>query len=153
MVRWLSDEEFATWMAYVQLRQRIDAQLASGFTKDGLSAADYELMVALSAAPDDKLRARDLGRSVCWDKTRLSKQLSRMDARGLVTREPAPEDARGIVVTLTIQGRRLLEKAAPNHVELVRRLFVNPMSESEAANLKSLSAKVVAITDAEPEPC
>jgi DNA-binding MarR family transcriptional regulator len=151
MVRWLDEEEFATWMAYVQLRQRIEARLASGFAQDGLSAADYELMVALSAAPDDKLRARDLGRAVCWDKTRLSKQLSRMDTRGLVTREPAPEDARGIVVTLTAEGRRLLEKAAPNHVELVRHLFVDKITESEAENLRSLSAKVVAITDAEPE--
>ncbi len=151
MVRWLNDEEFATWMAYVQLRQRIEAALASGFAKDGLSAADYELMVALSAAPDDKMRARDLGRQVCWDKTRLSKQLSRMDARGLVTREPAPEDARGIVVTLSPEGRRLLEKAAPNHVELVRHLFVDHITDDESANLRSLSDKVVAITDAEPD--
>ncbi|MBF6339914.1 winged helix-turn-helix transcriptional regulator [Nocardia abscessus] len=144
MVRWLSDDEQATWQAYVRLRQRLDGAISAGLAEDGLSLADYELMVALSAAPNGCLRAKELAAEVCWEKSRLSKHLARMDARGLVERRPAEEDARGIIVELTPEGRVALERAAPNHVDLVRRVFVEPMTSGEARVLRGLADKVVA---------
>ncbi|MEU4343361.1 MarR family winged helix-turn-helix transcriptional regulator [Nocardia sp. NPDC023852] len=144
MVRWLSDDEQATWQAYVRLRQRLDGAISAGLAEDHLSLADYELMVALSAAPNGCLRAKELAAEVCWEKSRLSKHLARMDARGLVERRPAEEDARGIIVQLTPEGRVALERAAPNHVDLVRRVFVEPMTVAEARTLRALADKVVA---------
>ncbi|MGX1810777.1 MarR family winged helix-turn-helix transcriptional regulator [Nocardia sp. NPDC055321] len=146
MVRWLSDEEQATWQSYIRLRQRMDAAIAAGLTRDGLSTSDYEVLVALSAA-NGQLRAKDLGAEICWDKSRLSKHLSRMAARGLIDRCQAADDARGREVRLTEAGRRALEAAAPNHVELVRRLFIDEMDAGEAAALRSLADRVV--TEAE----
>ncbi|MBF6074516.1 MarR family winged helix-turn-helix transcriptional regulator [Nocardia beijingensis] len=144
MVRWLSDDEQATWQAYVRLRQRLDGAISAGLAEDGLSLADYELMVALSAAPNGCLRAKELATEVCWEKSRLSKHLARMDARGLVERRPAEEDARGIIVQLTPEGRVALERAAPNHVDLVRRVFVELMTPGEARALRALADKVIA---------
>ncbi|WP_405179996.1 MarR family transcriptional regulator [Nocardia sp. NBC_01377] len=147
MVQWLSDDEQQTWQAYVRLRQRMDAAIAAGLARDGLSAADYELLVALSAAPDDSLRAKELAAEVCWEKSRLSKHLARMASRGLVDRTPAADDARGILVRLTPQGRAAIERAAPNHVELVRALFIEPMSADEAAAIRSLADRVVPVAE------
>ncbi|MBF6333139.1 MarR family winged helix-turn-helix transcriptional regulator [Nocardia transvalensis] len=144
MVRWLSDDEQTTWSAFVRMRQRLDAAMAAGLARDGLSMPDYEILVALSAAPGDCLRAKDLAAEICWDKSRLSKHLARMDTRGLIDRTPAADDARGIVVRLTAHGRRMLEKAAPNHVDLVRRLFVDSMTADEAQAIRSLAEKVTA---------
>ncbi|MGN2640999.1 MarR family winged helix-turn-helix transcriptional regulator [Nocardia takedensis] len=143
MVQWLSDDEQRTWQAYVRLRQRLDAALAAGLARDGLSWADYELLVALSAAPGDCLRAKDLAAEVCWEKSRLSKHLARMASRGLVERTPAADDARGILVRLTPHGREAIERAAPNHVELVRALFIEPMTAEEAESLRSFADRVV----------
>ncbi|MET8654094.1 MarR family winged helix-turn-helix transcriptional regulator [Nocardia aurea] len=147
MVQWLSDDEQRTWQAYVRLRQRMDAAIAAGLARDGLSAADYELLVALSAAPDDTLRAKELAAEVCWEKSRLSKHLARMASRGLVDRTPAADDARGILVRLTPRGRAAIEQAAPNHVELVRALFIEPMSADEAAAIRSLADRVVPVAE------
>ncbi|RDI62752.1 MarR family winged helix-turn-helix transcriptional regulator [Nocardia pseudobrasiliensis] len=147
MVRWLSDDEQATWSAFIRMRQRLDAAMAAGLARDGLSMPDYEILVALSAAPGDCLRAKDLAAEICWDKSRLSKHVARMDSRGLVGRSPAADDARGIVVRLTERGRRALEEAAPNHVELVRRLFMDVLTDAEAEAVRSLADKVV--TEAE----
>ncbi|RDI45288.1 MarR family winged helix-turn-helix transcriptional regulator [Nocardia mexicana] len=144
MVRWLGEREQATWSAYIRMRQRLDAAMAAGLARDGLSMSDYEILVALSAAPDGCLRAKELAAEICWDKSRLSKHLGRMDKRGLVARTPAAEDARGILVRLTASGRRALEQAAPNHVELVRRLFVDELTEDEAKAVRSLADKVIA---------
>ncbi|WP_062993063.1 MarR family winged helix-turn-helix transcriptional regulator [Nocardia anaemiae] len=151
MVRWLNDDEQETWQAFIRLRQRLDAALSAGLAQDGLSTADYELLVPLSAAPGGCLRAKELAAEVCWEKSRLSKHLARMAARGLVDRRPAEDDARGILVELTPEGRKVLEKAAPNHVELVRRIFVDPMTPAEARALRSLADKVVVEAESESE--
>ncbi|MFX0573726.1 MarR family winged helix-turn-helix transcriptional regulator [Nocardia nepalensis] len=151
MVRWLNDDEQETWQAFIRLRQRLDAALSAGLAQDGLSTADYELLVPLSAAPGGCLRAKELAAEVCWEKSRLSKHLARMASRGLVDRRPAADDARGILVELTPEGRKVLEKAAPNHVELVRRIFVDPMTPAEAQALRSLADKVVAEAEGEGE--
>ncbi|MFE3055175.1 MarR family winged helix-turn-helix transcriptional regulator [Nocardia sp. NPDC059239] len=143
MTRWLTDAEQTTWQAYIRMRQRLDAALAAGLAQDGLSTSDYEVLVALSAA-GGQLRAKELGAEICWDKSRLSKHLSRMATRGLVDRCQAVDDARGREVRLTDAGRRALEAAAPNHVELVRRLFIDEMTTEEAAALRSLAERVVA---------
>jgi DNA-binding MarR family transcriptional regulator len=144
VVSWLNEDEQETWQAYIRLGQRMDAAIAEGLTRDGLSTADYELLVPLSAAPGDRMRAKDLATEVCWEKSRLSKHLARMASRGLVVRRPAADDARGILVELTAAGRAALERAAPNHVKLVRRLFIDGLTVAEARALRSLSAKVVA---------
>lgn len=150
MVRWLSDDEQTTWQAFIRLNQRLDAAVARDLARHGLSAPDYELMVALSAAPEGCLRAKDLAAEVCWEKSRLSKHLARMATRGLVERRPVADDARGVLVALTDRGRAALEAAAPSHVELVRRLFVDALEPDEARSLRSLAAKVVARSEADP---
>ncbi|GGK64913.1 MarR family winged helix-turn-helix transcriptional regulator [Nocardia camponoti] len=148
MARWLTESEQKTWQAYITLRQRLDAALSAGLASAGLSMADYELLVPLSAAQDGRMRAKDLAAEVCWEKSRLSKQLARMAARGLIDRRAAADDARGIVVSLTPAGRELVEQVAPEHVALVRELFIDGMSEREAAAIESLSERIVgAIAD------
>ncbi|MGS2809342.1 MarR family winged helix-turn-helix transcriptional regulator [Nocardia sp. MW-W600-9] len=147
MTRWLTAEEQQTWQAYIRMRQRLDAAITAGLAEHGLSMADYELMVPLSATPNGCMRAKELAGEVCWDKSRLSKQLARMAARGLVDRRPAEDDARGIVVSLTEEGRAVLGRAAPEHVELVRDVFVDRLTERESNALRSLSAKVVGASD------
>ncbi|MFD3747992.1 MarR family winged helix-turn-helix transcriptional regulator [Nocardia sp. NPDC058633] len=144
MPRWLSEEEQQTWQSYILMRQRLDAALAAGLAEHRLSMADYELLVPLSAAPDECLRAKELAAAVCWDKSRLSKQLARMATRGLVDRVTAEDDARGIVVSLTDAGREILRRAAPEHVELVREMFVDRMTDAESAAIRSLAEKVIA---------
>ncbi|MEV0549949.1 MarR family transcriptional regulator [Nocardia salmonicida] len=148
MPRWLSEEEQKTWRSYILMRQRLDAVLAAGLGEHGLSMADYELLVPLSAAPGGCLRAKDLAAEVCWDKSRLSKQLARMATRGLVDRVPAEDDARGIVVSLTEAGHKILREAAPEHVELVRELFIDRMTDAESTAVRSLSEKVIAAGEA-----
>ncbi|MEV0544978.1 MarR family winged helix-turn-helix transcriptional regulator [Nocardia salmonicida] len=148
MPRWLSEEEQKTWRSYILMRQRLDAVLAAGLGEHGLSMADYELLVPLSAAPGGCLRAKDLAAEVCWDKSRLSKQLARMATRGLVDRVPAEDDARGIVVSLTEAGRTILREAAPEHVELVRELFIDRMTDAESTAVRSLAEKVIAAGEA-----
>jgi len=103
--------------------------------EEGMSAADYAVLVPLSEAPNRQLRTKDLGVALGWDRSRTSHQVTRMVKRGLVVREFCEDDARGSVVGLTPAGRAAIEQAAPNHVALVRQLFFDPLTDDELDEL------------------
>jgi len=66
-----------------------------------------------------------------------------MERRGLVRKQKCAGDARGVVVELTDEGQRRLEKAAPAHVESVRQLLFDHLTEEEARALKGFMEKVI----------
>ncbi len=137
--RWLDEREAHLWQAYRDLQRQLRNALDRQLVRDaGLTGADYALLVPLSGAPDGVIRARDLGRLVGWDRSRISHQLRRMEQRGLVTREDCPDDARGSMIRLTPAGRSAIEAAAPNHVAEVRRLFIDQLSDDEIDALTAL---------------
>ncbi|MYV43460.1 MarR family transcriptional regulator, partial [Streptomyces sp. SID1328] len=78
------------------LRSRIEQQLQAG---GGLSNADYTVLVALSEAPDGRLRAHQLSNELGWEKSRLHHQLTRMCKRGLVERRSGGSRAMYAVLT------------------------------------------------------
>jgi DNA-binding MarR family transcriptional regulator len=149
--RWLDEREQRAWRGYNQMYRRLAKVLGQQLTRDaGLSAADYELLVPLSEAADDRLRARDLARMVDWEKSRLSHHLTRMEQRGLVERRECPTDARGAFINLTPAGRRAIEGAAPQHVEAVREHFVDLLTEDEIDVLTRITDRVL---DRLEQPC
>ena len=141
--RWLDEREARVWRTYRDLQRELRNALDRQLVRDaGLSGAEYALLVPLSEAPEGLIRARDLGLLVGWDRTRVSHQLSRMEQRGLVTREQCPDDARGSMVRLTSAGRSAIEAAAPEHVNTVRRLFFDPLEDDEINTLATLLDKL-----------
>ena len=142
---WLDEREAHLWQAYRDLQRELRNALDRQLVRDaGLTGADYALLVPLSEAPDGLVRARDLGRLVGWDRSRISHQLRRMEQRGLVARENCPEDARGSMVRLTPAGRCAIEAAAPNHVTTVRRFFIDQLSDDEIDTLAALFGRLLA---------
>lgn len=95
-----------------------------------LSLADYDVLVALSGAKDEGMRVSDLAAQIGWERSRLSHQLRRMEERGLTERRPSADDGRITKVVLTPNGRQAIEEAAPRHVDLVRRLFFDPLPDN-----------------------
>ena len=143
-VRWLTAEESVAWRGFLgamrALERGADRQLAEC---SGLSLADYQLLVPLSECDERAMRARDLGRHVNWERSRISHQLRRMEERGLIERRDCPSDGRGTVVVLTRLGMRAIEQAAPSHVEWVRQNFVDLLSREEIELLGEICERVV----------
>jgi DNA-binding MarR family transcriptional regulator len=142
--RWLDEREQRAWRAYTQMDRRLNRVLGQRLTRDsGLSWADYELLVPLSEAPGEQLRARDLARTVDWEKSRLSHHLSRMQQRGLVERRECHTDARGAFIRLTRAGRRAIEAAAPQHAAAVRDSFIDLLSARELEVMTTIADRVL----------
>ncbi|MGH3905635.1 MAG: MarR family winged helix-turn-helix transcriptional regulator [Pseudonocardiaceae bacterium] len=143
-VPWLDAREQRAWRAFLDVRRELPTELNRQLTRDaGLSGADYALLVPLSEAPEGRMRPRDLGRQVDWDRSRLSHQIRRMQERGLVVREECCTDGRGAFVVLTDRGREAIESAAPDHVRSVRRFFFDVLQPGEVETLISIYDRVL----------
>ncbi|MGC4849129.1 MarR family winged helix-turn-helix transcriptional regulator [Micromonospora sp. DT15] len=142
--RWLDEREDRAWRGYRRMRRLLDLELARELTQDaGLSEADYDVLSDLSETPQGRLRLRELADRMLWSRSRLSHHLTRMQQRGLVTREECADDARGSVVVLTPAGRQAIESAAPGHVAAVRRHLIDLLTPAEIDALGALTHRVV----------
>ncbi|MUL47468.1 MarR family transcriptional regulator [Mycobacterium sp. CBMA293] len=143
---WLTDDQQDLWRAYLAMSGRLQAALNRQLQHHhGLSLADYDVLVALSERPD--CRMGELGAYLNWEQSRVSHQLARMRARGLIERAGAVDDRRAAVVTLSESGRDALEAAAPAHAELVRSVVFDGMSRTQATALRQWTAAVLGRLD------
>ncbi|MGX1885470.1 MarR family winged helix-turn-helix transcriptional regulator [Streptomyces sp. NPDC055287] len=142
--RWLTDREQRAWQAYRRMFLLLNAQLSRDLARDsGLSEPDYDVLSTLSDSPDHRRRISELADRMLWSRSRVSHHLARMQQRGLVVREECETDGRGSVVTLTDEGLRTIEAAAPPHVESVRRHFIDLLTPEQIDAFATVGETVV----------
>jgi DNA-binding MarR family transcriptional regulator len=140
---WLSEDEQRVWRNYLMMTARLQSAMSRQLQADcGLSLADYDVLVALDEQPS--CRIADLGEQLGWEQSRLSHQLSRMRARGLVARRGAADDRRAATVELTADGRAALSSAAPGHAELVRATVFDGLPATQLRALDRWTSEVLA---------
>jgi DNA-binding MarR family transcriptional regulator len=141
--KWLNAREDRAWRAFMHAHHQLVVQLNRGLQELGLSGADYEILAVLSALDADRMPARDLCTALGWEKSRVSHQLRRMQKDGLISRAPNPNDARSTMVCLLPAGRAAVDKAAPRHVEDVRRNFIDLLTPAELDMLAAVNERVL----------
>src|ERR1700748_3172105 len=80
-----------------------------------LSHQDFHVLNALADSPGQRLQLSDLAVRIGWERSRVSHQVLRMAARGLVDRRPSADDARATDAVLTPDGLAALRRAVPGH--------------------------------------
>jgi len=153
---WLDDEEMRAWHAFIATSALLDRRLDQQLREDvGLSHLQYEILVQLSAAEGNAMRMTELADSLLNSKSGLTYQISQLEKAGLVHRAPCTIDVRGVYAALTNKGKRLLERAAPSHVALVRQLLIDVLTPEQrtaiADGLGEASRRMLA-TDRASEP-
>ncbi|MGW5716209.1 MarR family winged helix-turn-helix transcriptional regulator [Amycolatopsis sp. NPDC003865] len=143
-VRWLDEAEMAAWRSYIvatlRLRQRLHRELAE---RHDVSLTDYEVLVCLEMQDGYRMRMSELAVLMGSTKSRLSHQVGRLEEAGMVRRVRDPEDKRGVITELTEEGKALLEKAAPTHVEGVREHLIDLLSPEEQATIAGAFDRVL----------
>ena len=141
--RWLSHDEQQAWRATVHLAQLLMRQLDRDLNAQGLNGHDYEILVELSEAPDRRLRMTELADATSQSRSRLSHQISRMESRGLVRRDDCEGDKRGTFAVLTSEGMAAIERVAPDHVDNVRRHFIDRLSPRQLEEIRDAFEPIV----------
>jgi DNA-binding MarR family transcriptional regulator len=142
-VRWLTPDEQAVWRAFLDVSRLLFEQLGRQLGEDSeVAFAEYEILVQLSEAPERRLRMSQLADRIVSSRSRLTHTVARMEQRGLVEREACADDGRGVLCVLTDAGYRVLEAAAPGHVEAVRARMFDPLTPADVAALGTALSKV-----------
>ena len=81
------------WEAFFRAQSTISQELTARDAWEDLVPREYGVLYALSSAPEG-LRITELGEDVLLTQPGMSRLVARLEARGLVHRVPAPEDAR-----------------------------------------------------------
>jgi DNA-binding MarR family transcriptional regulator len=141
--RWLSAEQQSVWRNYIAATRMVDSEIERQLQRDsGLPTTYYEIMVSLSEAPDRTLRMSELADRSRFSRSRLSHAVARMEQQGWVARRECPSDKRGAFAVLTEKGFEALATAAPGHVEQVRSLLFDVLTEEQIAQLGEICATV-----------
>jgi DNA-binding MarR family transcriptional regulator len=127
----LTTEQQATWFAYMRVALRLNYEINRELQADAdLSHQDFHVLNALADSPGQRLQLTDLAVRIGWERSRVSHQVLRMEARGLVERRPSEADARATDAVLTAQGAGALGRATPGHAALVKRMFFDGLDPS-----------------------
>jgi len=135
-VKWLTAEELDSWLSVVRLMiwlpWSIDQQLQCD---SNLAMVEYQVLAMLSESPERTMRMSSLAEVTNASLSRLSRVVTRLEARGLVRREPDPTNGRFTNAILTDDGFQTLAAAAPGHVAHVRSVVIDVLSPEQLRRL------------------
>ncbi len=141
--RWLTADQQQVWRTYLGATNRVRQHLDNELRQFDLDLAEYEILVRLSEAHCRAIRMSELAEQVGQSRSRLTHTVTRLEAKGLLSRGSCPDDRRGVLAVLTDEGYAFLEKVAPYHVASVRELLVDPVDPEDFTTLGRVMSRVL----------
>lgn len=105
---------------------------------DRISMREYDVLFTLASEPGG-LRLRELAESSLLSQPSLSRMVERLESAGWVRRDRAPEDGRGVLVTLTPEGAQLQREVGRRHVEAIAHYVGGALDEAELHQLRHVT--------------
>lgn len=98
----------------------VQQRLKANFARFDLEPAAFDVLATLRrAGPPYRLSPSSLVRTAMVTSGAITQRLDRLEARGLVRREPDSSDGRGVVVELTEAGAALVDEVLPSHLAVL----------------------------------
>ncbi|GAA4657763.1 MULTISPECIES: MarR family winged helix-turn-helix transcriptional regulator [Amycolatopsis] len=120
------------------LQHAVEGQLRDS---GGITYVQFQILMRLWEA-NGPLRMTDLADGIVYSRSGLTYQAAQLEKAGLVTRAPSPDDERSTVVELTGEGRALVGRVLPGHVEVVRQLLFTPLDDGDVRTLGAVLGRV-----------
>ena len=145
----LSQREQLAWRSFLSVSTRCLEHIDQLLQQNSrMTLTDYEILLALSGAENERLRMSELADRVLVSRSRLTYRVDRLAEVALVTREECEDDRRGLWAILTDQGRQTLDGAMPGHHASIRRLFFDPIDGRELDAVEDFLGRISAKLDA-----
>lgn len=116
----------------------------------GLTIAQYDVLLRLQESADGALRMGELLEGVLVTTSGLTRVVDRLQSDGYVARVRDTNDRRGVRVSITGEGERVLTSASAIHREGIERYFTRFIADDEAPALDSFFARLFAETNGTP---
>jgi DNA-binding MarR family transcriptional regulator len=130
------------WRAVLTGQAHVVRRVERALADAGLPPlAWYDVLWSLYKAPGRRLRIRHLADEVVLSPTGMSRLVDRVEAAGLLRREPSPEDRRGAYAVLTADGLACLRRMWPVY-ERELKAFVAAQLGDDAATVRDALRRV-----------
>ncbi len=134
-----NDWRLAVWRAFLRTHSAVLRQLERDLACEaGMPLAWYDVLLQLAEAPERRLRMADLAERVLLSRSGLTRLVDRLQAKGLVVREPYPDDARRTYTVLTAAGLDRLRAAVPVHLAGVEEYWLSKLDDDSLRELQRL---------------
>nr|MBA2476262.1 MarR family transcriptional regulator [Actinomycetota bacterium] len=131
-----------------RLAQLLQVELEPIFATHGVNGGEFDVLASLRRAGRPyRLIPTELSKALMVTSGGMTKRLAALEGRGLIRREPDPNDGRSTAVTLTREGQRLVEAILPQHVANEQRLLGELSNEERAQLAGLLEALAVSLGD------
>jgi DNA-binding MarR family transcriptional regulator len=121
-----------------RLARELESRLEPVYAAHGLEPGWHDVLATLRrTGPAYQLRPSDFTGSLMLTSSGTTKRLDRLEQAGLVARTPDPADRRGVLITLTDEGRALIDRVTEAHMANEARLLEG-LSKSECEQLAGL---------------
>jgi DNA-binding MarR family transcriptional regulator len=121
----------------------LDRGLNENFGRFGLNRTSWDALAALRrVGPPYRRSPTELYRSLMRTSGGMTHLVDRLQQAGLVERVPDPDDRRGLLVGLTHEGRALVARVGPSHLETERQML-GALTKHEQAELARLLRKLL----------
>jgi DNA-binding MarR family transcriptional regulator len=114
--------------SHARVTRAVDAQLQAGI---GLSFRWYDLLTRLSRSPTGSLRMSELATAILMSPSGATRLVDQIVAKGLVSRRKDPSDARGYLVELTKEGRKMHKRATAVYERAIHELVAQRLTEEQ----------------------
>jgi DNA-binding MarR family transcriptional regulator len=126
--------EQRSWQHFLDSALRLYATLNKGLVESHhLTMNDVRLLDMLDRSTTGSARMGDLADGLMSLPSRVTRQIRRLEAQGLVRRGASPDDGRGVLATITEDGRAVIREAMVTYGEAVRAHFLGQLSRPQIA--------------------
>jgi DNA-binding MarR family transcriptional regulator len=140
----MTDRKIEAWRLLLTGHALLVDRLARDMEeRHGLALTRYEVLLLLYEAGGE-LRMHELASSLLLSRSATTRFVDRMVDEGLVERGTSEEDRRGTVVMLSRRGREVFAEAGPDHLDGIRRVFADHITDGEAEVIATALERVVA---------
>ena len=145
--RKLAPEELRAWIAFMRAALAMTRAIDRDAEATGrLLFSEHHILVTLSEGPAEGIRPTELAERAALTKSGLTRAIDRLESQRLIERRPCPADARGQLIVMTAQGRRVLRRSAPEHFRSIARNFADHLTDREVDVITTALERVAAAT-------
>jgi DNA-binding MarR family transcriptional regulator len=138
----MDEAELATWRTFLNAHAVLIQRIETDLKAHGLPPLSwYDVLWPLQRAEHKRLRINELAQQGVLSRTGLVRLVDRLEATGLLRREPVPEDGRGSYATITKQGTATLRKMWPIYGRHIQHDFLDPLGR-DAGRLRTALERI-----------
>jgi MarR family 2-MHQ and catechol resistance regulon transcriptional repressor len=130
----MSDEDTARalklWVVLARAYSAVARQVDADIARHGLTTTEFGILEVLRHK--GPLLLGEIQRKVLVTSGGITYLVDRLEAKGLVRREPSPDDRRARFAVLTPHGTELIDRIFPDHARRVARAMEGLDAEEQA---------------------